>query len=69
VSRGTWRDLTAFVLGLGIAGVVVILALDEYRTHGRVEASEGSLLTGIVGAVVGALAVYLGVRSNGGGHD
>jgi hypothetical protein len=64
--KGTsWRDATAFVLACGIAAVIVILAVDEFRTDGRIAPEEGSLLTGLIGAVVGAVAVYLGVRSNG----
>jgi hypothetical protein len=64
----TWRDLAAFALSLAIGAVLVIMALDEYHTDGRVSPEEATTLTGLIGVVAGAVAVYLGVRSNGGDH-
>jgi hypothetical protein len=56
------------ILALAVGAVMVLAALDSYRQHGRVSGPEADLLLALTGAAVGALAVYLGGRMNGGPH-
>jgi Tfp pilus assembly protein PilX len=55
------------ILALAVATIMVLSALDSYQQNGRISSAEADLLLALSGAAVGALAVYLGGRSNGGG--
>lgn len=66
-----WRGLIAFVLALGVAIALVAGVLSAEITPGSVTPQEGSFFSTLGGAIVGAVATYLGVthtQSRNGGN-
>jgi membrane protein DedA with SNARE-associated domain len=63
-----WRGLVASILGLGLAITIVIIATGS-TSH--LNSDEGAVLSTTLGALVGALASYLGAKhySNGNGES
>ena len=65
------RDLhgvVAVILATGVAVTVVVLALETTTHSGAISESEANVLSTVVGAIIGAVATYLGIsRSNGKG--
>lgn len=55
-----WRGIAAIILAAGLAAAVVILAVETMLHPGAIGTEEASLLSTVLGAVVGAIAVYLG---------
>jgi hypothetical protein len=53
------------ILAASIGAVLVLVALDSFRQHGRISQPEGDLLLALSGVAVGAVAVYIGGRGNG----
>lgn len=62
------RSLAALVLAAGVGIAVVALAIGVSFTNGPISNEEATLLSTVMGAAVGALATYLGLR-NGNGHE
>ena len=56
-----WHALVAVILALGAATTIVLLAVMELIRDGNVTAEEATLLSTALGAVVGAVATYLGI--------
>jgi hypothetical protein len=61
-----WRAVVAVILALGVTLTVVLLAVEELQHPGHVSPEEAELLALSIGVSVGAVAVYLGGRGNGG---
>lgn len=59
-----WRGPIAFVLAIGVAVTLVAGIVTAELTPGPVTTQEVSLLSTIAGAIVGAVAAYLGIQSN-----
>jgi len=60
------RDIVAIVLAAGVALTLVLLIAVEFVSHhGHVSDQEAAVLSTALGAVVGALATYLGADRNG----
>jgi len=57
-----WRGPIAFVLALGVAITLVAGDITAEITPGKVTTEEVSFLSTLAGAIVGAVATYLGVR-------
>jgi hypothetical protein len=63
-----WRGIAALILAVGLAATVIILAIETIIHTGPVSTQEASLLSTVLGATVGAVAVYLGGHTpNGSG--
>lgn len=54
------RGITAVILATGVAAAVLITALGAALHTGPVSQTESNLLSTVLGAAVGAVAVYLG---------
>lgn len=71
MSRGNfWQGIAALILAVGVTGTLLIFAITG-AVHNRMSPltiEESSALTTVLGAVVGALAVYLGGSRNGHSH-
>lgn len=57
------RGLTAVILAGGLAVSVIALAIGAELANKTLSEQEASVLSTVLGAVVGALATYLGARS------
>jgi hypothetical protein len=55
------HGLVAVILALAIAATVVIIALETVIHKGAISETEANILSTMVGAIVGAVATYLGV--------
>lgn len=64
-----WRGPIAFVLAVGVSVALVSGVLTSELTPGAVTTQEVSFLSTLGGAVVGALAAYLGIRHAGENGD
>jgi predicted membrane-bound mannosyltransferase len=64
-----WRAVAALVLAVGAAVAIVILAWSEadHQIAGHISEAESTLLATVLGAMVGAVATFLGMRN--GRHD
>jgi hypothetical protein len=62
-----WRAVIALILALGAAITLVVLALSEldHGTAGHISEAESTLLATALGAVVGAVATYMGSTREG----
>lgn len=62
-----WRGITAAILAVGIFAVIlaadIIAGINDYR---QVTAEEVATVSTVLGAAVGAIAVYLGTRKTNG---
>lgn len=58
-----WQGAVAIILALGASTTIILLAVQEIIHVGHVTAEEATLLSTVLGAVVGAAATYLGGRS------
>lgn len=54
------RDLLALILGGGAVVAVILLAVSEALTSGHVSADASTLFSTVLGALIGAVATYLG---------
>lgn len=54
------RDVLALILGGGAVVAVVLLAISEALTSGHVSADASTLFSTVLGALIGAVATYLG---------
>lgn len=61
-----WRSIAALILALGAAVAIVLLAWSEadHQTAGHISEAESTLLATVLGAMVGAVATYLGTREH-----
>jgi hypothetical protein len=59
-----WRSIAALILAIGAATAIVILAWSEadHQIAGHISEAESTLLATVLGAMVGAVATYLGMR-------
>lgn len=57
-----WRGLTAFVLAVGVSIALVAGMLAAELTNGPLTTEEVGLLSTLSGAVIGAVATYLGTH-------
>jgi hypothetical protein len=55
-----WRGATALVLALGVAIAISVTLVGAVLSSHVVSAEETSLISGVIGAAVGAVATYLG---------
>lgn len=55
-----WHALVAVILATGVAVAVIILAVFELVSPGHVSGEESTLLSTVLGTMVGAAAGYLG---------
>ena len=58
--KGDLHGLVAVVLAVGVVAVIVILALATVLHNGPITEEEATVLATIVGAVIGAVAAYMG---------
>lgn len=66
MDQGNWHALVAIILATGVAVAVIILAVFELVSPGHVSGEESTLLSTVLGTMVGAAAGYLGTnRPNG----
>src|SRR5215831_8176694 len=63
---GDIHGVVALVLATGVAVTVVILSLETVLHTGPISQAEATVLATIVGAIIGAVAAYLGVSKAGG---
>jgi hypothetical protein len=66
-----WRGLIALVLALGVVGVFIVgevVIVVNHSARSGLTTEEAETASTILGAVVGALAVYLGGRPPGPGQ-
>lgn len=63
-----WHGVVALILATGIAISVVLLAVSEldHGTAGHISGEESTLLSTVLGAGIGAIATYVGLRSHDG---
>ena len=61
-----WRGPIAFVLACGVSVALVGGIITAELTPGAVTTQEVSLFSTLAGAIVGAVAAYLGIQHNGG---
>jgi hypothetical protein len=57
-----WAGLAAVILSLAIASFVIILGYGITHSKMGLSSQEEALIASLMGAVVGAVATYLGVR-------
>jgi hypothetical protein len=57
--------LVALILATGAAAAVIILAVGSVALNGPVSTEEATLLSTALGAIIGAVATYLGTRGGG----
>jgi hypothetical protein len=61
--------LSALILSIGLVATIIILAVETSLHPGSISDTEATVLSTVLGAIVGAIATYLGVslkNSNGG---
>jgi hypothetical protein len=58
-----WAGMVAVVLAAGLAVCLVVISVAVFRTPGHLTAEEATLLSTILGAVVGAIATFLGTHA------
>jgi hypothetical protein len=56
-----WHGLAAIILALGASISITLLSTLELINDGHITAEEATLLSTALGAVVGAVATYLGL--------
>jgi len=56
------RGIAALVLALGVAIAIVAIAVGAAVHSGPISAEESTLIATVLGAAVGALATFLGLR-------
>jgi hypothetical protein len=64
-----WRGPIAFILALGVATALVSGVLSAEITPGKVTSQEVSFFSTLGGAIVGAVATYLGVQHRPKGRE
>lgn len=57
------RTLIALILAAGTVGAVLLLAASEALSEGHVTLEESSLFSTVLGALIGAVATYLGTTT------
>ena len=66
MKRVDLHGLVALTLAVAVGASIVILAVETILHTGAISEAEATVLSTLVGAVVGAVATYLGVaRSSG----
>jgi len=58
--RWEWRGAVALVLAVGVSVAIVATLVGAVLSSHQLSAEETSLISGVVGAAVGAVATYLG---------
>ena len=62
-----WRGVAALIIAFGLSATVVLLAIETILHSGSISTQESSLLSTALGAMVGAVAVFLGGHTTDGG--
>lgn len=62
----SWEGVVAVILALGLTASLVILSVAEALHEGHVSTEEATLFATVLGATIGAVATYLGMRN---GHE
>lgn len=60
------KTLVALVLAAGVAGAVIVLAVGAVVSGHSLSVEETSVLSAVLGAAVGAVATFLGLRKGEG---
>lgn len=64
------KGLAALVLAAGVAIAIIAIAVGAAVHSGPISAEESTLIATVLGAAVGALATFMGLRGgNGDGHQ
>lgn len=56
-----WHAAVAIILALGVAATLVLLAANELTHSGHISSDETTVIATVAGAVVGAVATFLGM--------
>jgi hypothetical protein len=56
-----WHAAVAIILALGVAITLVLLAANELTHSGHISSDETTVIATVAGAVVGAVATFLGM--------
>jgi len=66
MGRPDLHGLVALVLAVSVGATMIIISVETVLHSGAISQAESNVLSTVVGAVIGAVATYLGVaRSNG----
>jgi len=55
-----WHAIVVIILAIGAVTTLILLAVMELQRDGHVTDAEATLLATVLGAVIGAIATYLG---------
>lgn len=55
-----WRGLTAVILSAGVSIALAVTLIAAVVSSHMISTEESSLISGVLGAAVGAIATYLG---------
>jgi len=55
-----WHAIVVIILAVGATTTLILLAVMELQRDGHVTDAEATLLATVLGAVIGAIATYLG---------
>ena len=64
MKRLDWHGIIAVILAIGAIATVIILAIQETQHAGHLSADEVTLLSTVLGAIIGAVATFLGTKSH-----
>lgn len=61
-----WQNtIVAIILAIGISGSLILLSVNEFTHNGHLSEGETTTVSTVLGAGVGALATYMGVKHGG----
>jgi hypothetical protein len=55
-----WRGLAAVILAIGVSLALVVTLVSAVVTKHTISDQESALISGVIGAAIGAVATYLG---------
>lgn len=61
-----WQNtIVAIILALGIATSLILLSANEFTHNGHISGEEATTISTVLGAGIGSIATYLGVKHGG----
>jgi uncharacterized membrane protein YccC len=60
----SWQGLVAVIVALGVTAGIVLLSVNELTTQGHLNQEAATLLATVLGAAIGAVATFLGMRDS-----